>query len=313
MWFNQAEPTIERTGRRFRIVFPARSAVAAFAYLFVTGVVAAPLLVYKAAWWIVLPLAALCLWPALCAMFNVVTLELTPEQTRASYGPVPWVRSRVTLGQLARLRLTYEVEVTTHSNSQHGGATTTSTRRVPLLKLSDVSGRSEGIALGPPRAGLAAANILDEISEGLTDELGLEAVAEQARAKRLKAMGTSATSAGGVGLCPRDDGILVETDDPLGGLRCPTCGGRTIDGTHSRQALEQTLGLAEADLRELSRMYAAEPIACPACGERSEAIQIKGETLNHCFACRTTWLDPDEIAPFEELIGAATPAPDGAG
>jgi hypothetical protein len=299
MWFNQAEPIIERSRESVRITFPARSVIAALVYLFIASVVAGPLLALNDGWWWALPALAVAAWPAACSLFNVVTLELTPTQTRARYGPLPWFRFGVSLGKLARLRLDHEVEVTT--TSQQHGRTTTSTRCVPMLKLSDVDGQSASICLGPPRAGVSSVNNLDDISERLSDELGLKEVAERAREARLKASGTRALSGGGVGLCPRDDEPLGPSDDAAGARACGRCGGRLIDADNSRQVLEQTLGLSVANLQELSRMFGGDVITCPGCSASAEAVKIKGQILNHCFSCRATWLDADEVAPFQAL------------
>ena len=45
---------------------------------------------------------------------------------------------------------------------------------------------------------------------------------------------------------------------------------------------------------------------CPVCREPMVAFELEGVEIDHCVACRGTWLDAGELEMITELAGAAS-------
>ena len=43
---------------------------------------------------------------------------------------------------------------------------------------------------------------------------------------------------------------------------------------------------------------------CPVCREPMVALQLEGVEIDHCLACRGTWLDAGELEQLAEFSGA---------
>lgn len=96
-------------------------------------------------------------------------------------------------------------------------------------------------------------------------------------------------------LCVRCPGVTLDEGGVLSSASCARCGGALIppDGTH--RLLEEELGHAQAELRELASLVAGARLPCPACAGRMSPLRLRGASLDLCFGCGALWTDAGEL------------------